>query len=1014
VQKIKAKDVLVYTTMPRIFPRVKGLFSSGFSFVAFLMAHIYYMVRLLPQYHPYLASENIGRFGVSHVVTEASRSLKFSRKNIDQLVVYFAMLMGIILIVAQFILFVYAMAISPAMAFSWFDTVNPQTDVAFSLLDRVFGVPNLFCSFDGLSCTDYSVDTNEDGIPGPPMPLPFHVALHGLFRFYSTGLLLIALLIFLYFVVVIILETATSGTPFGQRFQNVWVPIRLVVALGLLMPINFGLSSGQYIVLYAAKYGSSFATNGWREFNDTIQTHSMFSSSDANPAGERYSLVAIPEAPDITPVLQAMSVVHACAYSYHRLVPGNDNRTRGTGTYPDKFADYTDDSTVDGGNYRVTPYLVKTPISGMTTAELGSGSGVFGVPDSRIHIQNRGDVPYLEALGFFYGSDIVIRFGEYKRDSVGNAVYDQDTGNVKSLCGDVRISVKDLSDPTGAAATPNSRGGSSQMLAYYYDLVLKLWFEEVQMRQFARVYVEHSSDQSGEALERICSGGFSESTGAAQPLYDPSVLGFHSFSGDCEDKPPTPRWKEELVVAETTNLQTEVRLAWGNYILNSTYGDLSDLTLDRGWGGAGIWYNKIAEINGAWMDGVRGVPYLEKSPYIIEEILSAKQQTNENTDALNCAFTLKGEENAAPQVKQVGGDLEGAEKIGPPICKVSKYWTGDDMAYANINRPKWDNPFQDGMNLLIGATGLISMRGANMHVHPMAQLVAVGKGLVDSAVINMAGSTSTAFLGGMFGALSEETKGLGKFLDAASSIFFSMAFMGLTVGFTLFYVLPFLPFIYFYFAVASWVKAIFEAMVGVPLWALAHLRIDGEGLPGDAAQNGYFLILEIFVRPILTVFGLLAAILIFSTQVRVLNVIWELVTANAAGFGSRPDILGMGHAQDLLVERGIVDKFFFTIIYTIVCYMLALSSFKLIDKIPDNILRWAGAGVSSFGDIDQDQVDSINRYASMGALTVGQQGAQAMNTASGGLGRTLGSELAKVNKPAETGEVLPVNVKPTN
>ena len=63
----------------------------------------------------------------------------------------------------------------------------------------------------------------------------------------------------------------------------------------------------------------------------------------------------------------------------------------------------------------------------------------------------------------------------------------------------------------------------------------------------------------------------------------------------------------------------------------------------------------------------------------------------------------------------------------------------------------------------------------------------------------------------------------------------------------LFYIIPFMPFIYFFFAVGTWVKAIFEAMVGVPLWALAHIRIDGQGLPGDAAMNGYYLLLEIFV-----------------------------------------------------------------------------------------------------------------------------------------------------------------------
>ena len=62
----------------------------------------------------------------------------------------------------------------------------------------------------------------------------------------------------------------------------------------------------------------------------------------------------------------------------------------------------------------------------------------------------------------------------------------------------------------------------------------------------------------------------------------------------------------------------------------------------------------------------------------------------------------------------------------------------------------------------------------------------------------------------------------------------------LTVGFILYYILPFLPFLYFFFAASAWITAIFEAMIGVPLWALAHLRVDGEGIPGPGATSGSF------------------------------------------------------------------------------------------------------------------------------------------------------------------------------
>ena len=42
------------------------------------------------------------------------------------------------------------------------------------------------------------------------------------------------------------------------------------------------------------------------------------------------------------------------------------------------------------------------------------------------------------------------------------------------------------------------------------------------------------------------------------------------------------------------------------------------------------------------------------------------------------------------------------------------------------------------------------------------------------------------------------------------------------------YVLPLIPFIYFTFAVLGWVLELFEAIAAMPLWALAHLRIEGD------------------------------------------------------------------------------------------------------------------------------------------------------------------------------------------
>jgi hypothetical protein len=295
---------------------------------------------------------------------------------------------------------------------------------------------------------------------------------------------------------------------------------------------------------------------------------------------------------------------------------------------------------------------------------------------------------------------------------------------------------------------------------------------------------------------------------------------------------------------------------------------------------------------------------------------------------------------------------------------------------------------ETGMNLVFGTHGLFAMTSENTNIHPLAQLIALGKGLVESSIRNIAGSSLTAAMGGLAKAIDVQA---GPLVDAASGFLMGTAFIGLTAGFVLFYVLPFLPFVYFFFAVASWIKTIFEAMVGVPLWALAHLRLDGDGLPGEAAANGYFLIFEIFIRPILSVMGLIAAMVIFTAQVRILNFIWNLVTENVGGHNGN-NIIGV--VGNINFRRSIVDEFFYTVLYAIIVYLMATSSFKLVDKIPDNILRWMGQGVSSFGDINQDPTENLTRYAALGGMTAGRQAAGGVKDLIGGTGSAVGGGLA--------------------
>jgi conjugal transfer/type IV secretion protein DotA/TraY len=360
----------------------------------------------------------------------------------------------------------------------------------------------------------------------------------------------------------------------------------------------------------------------------------------------------------------------------------------------------------------------------------------------------------------------------------------------------------------------------------------------------------------------------------------------------------------------------------------------------KGWAGASLWYNRVAEINGSVTTAVFNIPQPYKWPWVMELVAKHKRETSQKTNSVDLFSPefIKDKDNK--QDKNITWPTPGQELIAPILYQAYDLWTADDFLWSHLTGEK-DNVFIKIVNFIFGTSGLFSMR-ENVDIHPLAQLSALGKGMMEASIRNLAVSMSANLLDKVLH--DSVTEDVAQIISAFAQ---TMATATLAMAFVLYYILPFLPFIYFIFAVSGWVKSIFEAIVAMPLWAMAHIRIDGEGIPARDATNGYFLLLEIFLRPILIIFGFIACINIFSSLVEVLNEIFPLIVSNIGGFDKRGEATGTLTSQ-LEFMRSPLDEFFFTAMYVIIVYMIGLSCFKLIDLIPNNILRWAGVSVSTF------------------------------------------------------------------
>ena len=81
----------------------------------------------------------------------------------------------------------------------------------------------------------------------------------------NAGALALGGFMVLYGFVAGVAQTAHEGEPLGRRWSSLWVPIRLPIGVGLLVPISGGFSAAQLIVVWLALVGSGLADTVWQK-----------------------------------------------------------------------------------------------------------------------------------------------------------------------------------------------------------------------------------------------------------------------------------------------------------------------------------------------------------------------------------------------------------------------------------------------------------------------------------------------------------------------------------------------------------------------------------------------------------------------------------------------------------------------------------------------------------------------------------------------------------------------------
>ena len=254
--------------------------------------------------------------------------------------------------------------------------------------------------------------------------------------------------------------------------------------------------------------------------------------------------------------------------------------------------------------------------------------------------------------------------------------------------------------------------------------------------------------------------------------------------------------------------------------------------------------------------------------------------------------------------------------------------------------------------------------------NPIADLAALGHGLLNAALAAIAALMGAATGSGLLESIPFIGKGLDVFESAwqvSDALVSTLLGLLVIAGAVLAYVLPALPFIRFLFGILGWILNVAVAVLAVTVFAAAHVtREDGDRLTVQATRQGWLFLPALVLRPALMLLGLILGYFVFLAGIGLFNQVWlpQMRDAGASG--------GLGPVGFLAMLA----------LYVIVAYGLMNAAFKLIDLLPSAVLDWIG-GRAGAGE-DGGERAGGTAVAGFSRLSAVRVGARARRGGAGG------------------------------
>lgn len=654
--------------------------------------------------------------------------------------------------------------------------------------------------------------------------------------YFNVIVLLIGGAMFFYNVAVGVMQSAHEGQVLGSRWSSLWAPLRIIFAIGMLVPVNSGYNLAQSGVAFVVQGSTKMASALWVATADLVLAGDLPISAPVVKFDPDLMVKLWDQSACIVTLDRQVQIANPAArVGYMPPVIQDDRMTRFTGIY--NGSEWVDAGICGQWSTPDTPLYLTNIVDGIASSTVANANIAAGTANQILTTFRDGHRAIMDGIS----SDMMaIAAANYDALSGSEISQPDITSDIATIHTGANVDMSELVTNLRALATEGSSG------------------------------MQRPRDQ---LLNRIKGS-------------DACFAENGSLSGASDGR------------------EAQV----------GCYGE--------GWMGAGSWYILIAKINNE-LSSLSDAQSSAEGPSYKSAVMGL-DTGDVYRSAVNAGIFTRTNTAGMPSREQTLDVLDRyAETFQNAAIQLAALgysfpaYILSDIAEQTEGAGFWSKITRDAM---VGATEFFVgyFDPGKDEADPMIGLINMGHWLINIGTGILVLVAGTGFFTGGGAAVA---------LLPVYSLFLSS-------GVTLSFILPVLPFLYWVLAISGYFLLITEAIIAVNLWALSHLRMDGEGISGDAGKMGWLMILSLFMTPTLMVFGFLIGMTLF-------RIVSDLISA------------GLFYAVASIIDANPIIWLFGTlgyVILTVSAYIILLErSFSLVSEFPNRVMQWMGSQIQIGG-----------------------------------------------------------------